>query len=42
MKSLDDLYFKLSAYINILLNAADKFYKEKILLEHEDNDDEHI
>lgn len=42
MKDLDNLYFKLLAYLKILLNAAEKFYKEKILLKHEDDDNEHI
>lgn len=42
MKDLDNLYFKLLAYIKIFINAAEKFYKEKILLEHGDNDNEHV
>lgn len=42
MNSLDNVYFKLLAYIKIFINAAEKFYKEKILLKHEDNDNERI
>lgn len=42
MKDLDNLYFKLLAYLKIFLNAANKFYKEKILLDHEDNDNERV
>lgn len=42
MNGLDNLYFKLLAYIKIFINAAEKFYKEKIFLEHGDNDNEYV
>lgn len=42
MKGLDNLYFKLLAYLKMFINAAENFYKEKILLEHGDNDNEHV
>ena len=42
MNRLDNIYFKLLAYLKMFLNAAEEFYRKKILLEHEDNDNEHI
>lgn len=38
MNFIDNLYFKLMGCLLIFLNHAESFYKEKILLENNDNE----